>query len=556
MLTLSITNKLEQQQLTHKSGALEIGRGPARPGSLRVVVKDAFVSRDHVRIEEAPGKKVKITNLSNKAPVTVDGHAVVQPGTDATYLLPARLALGETIIDIDSGEAEPLSVNNMRTIAGGRAAPPAGNQTVVQGAPPPAAAGPTAPQTPLIERSETAKPEEIIGWLETVVAVQKSGDREAFFKQAASALVERIGLDTGVVLLRDGEAWRTVALVARDDYSKGRPFSHGVLNQALETRQTVYVGTALGGGDSLVGVQGVVVSPFFGAKGEVRGAIYGTRLQRAKGREIGALEAQVTQLLATAIGANLQRLEQDEEATRLRVAKDAAEEADRTKSGFLAMVSHELRTPLTTIIGYSEMMIEQAEADALPQYVADLRTVHTAGHHLLALINDILDFSKIEAGKLEIAKEPYDAAALIRDLMVSMEPLAKKNANRLELDCPADLGSGTGDPTRIRQCVLNLVGNACKFTKDGAVKVTARRTGSLLSVAVSDTGIGMSPDQTARLFQAFTQVDSTAGRKYGGTGLGLAISQKLCRMMGGDIGVQSELGKGSTFTMTFAAQLV
>jgi signal transduction histidine kinase len=555
MLTLSITNKLEQQQLTHKGGALEIGRGPARPGAVRVVVKDAFVSRDHVRIEEAPGKKVKVTNLSGRAPVTVDGHAVVQPGADATYLLPARLALGETVVDIDSGDAEPLSVNNMRTIAAGRAPQPAGNQTVVQSAPP-AAVPVAAPVPPLMERSETAKPEEIIGWLETVVAVQKAGDREAFFKQAAQALVERIGLDTGLVLLRDGEAWRTVALVARDDYSKGRPFSHGVLNQALESRQTVYVGSALGGGESLVGVQGVVVSPFFGAKGEVRGAIYGTRLQRAKGREIGALEAQVTQLLATAVGANLQRLEQDEEANRLRVAKDAAEEADRTKSGFLAMVSHELRTPLTTIIGYSEMMIEQAEADNLSQYVADLRTVHTAGHHLLALINDILDFSKIEAGKLEIAKSEYDPAALIRDLMVSVEPLAKKNNNRLELDCPADLGSGTGDPTRIRQCVLNLVGNACKFTKDGAVTVTARRTGSLLSVAVSDTGIGMSPDQTARLFQAFTQVDSTAGRKYGGTGLGLAISQKLCRMMGGDITVESELGKGSTFTLTFAAQLV
>jgi signal transduction histidine kinase len=554
MLTLSITNKLEQQQLTHKGGALEVGRGPARAGAVRVVVKDAFVSRDHVRIEEAPGKKVKITNLSGKAPVTVDGHAVVQPGTDATYLLPARLALGETVIDIDSGEAELLSVNNMRTIAAGRPAAPAGNQTVVQGAPPPPAAAAVPP--PLMERSEAARPEEIIGWLETVVAVQQAGDREAFFKQAAEALVEKIGLDTGLVLLRDGDAWRTVALVARDDYSKGRPFSHGVLNQALETRQTVYVGTALGGGESLVGVQGVVVSPFFGAKGDVRGAVYGTRLQRAKGREIGPLEAQVTQLLATAVGANLRRLEQDEEANRLRVAKDAAEEADRTKSGFLAMVSHELRTPLTTIIGYSEMMIEQAESDNLPQYVADLRTVHTAGHHLLALINDILDFSKIEAGKLEIAKSEYDAAALIRDLMVSVEPLAKKNNNRLELDCPVDLGTGSGDPTRIRQCVLNLVGNACKFTKDGAVTVTARRTGSLLSVAVSDTGIGMSADQQARLFQAFTQVDSTAGRKYGGTGLGLAISRKLCRMMGGEITVQSELGKGSTFTMTFAAQLV
>jgi signal transduction histidine kinase len=143
--------------------------------------------------------------------------------------------------------------------------------------------------------------------------------------------------------------------------------------------------------------------------------------------------------------------------------------------------------------------------------------------------------------------------------MVSVEQLAKRNNNRLEVDCPADLGKGVGDPTRIRQCVLNLVGNACKFTKDGAVKVTARREtaggGDVLRVAVSDTGIGMTPEQVGRLFQAFTQVDSTAGRKYGGTGLGLAISQKLCRAMGGQIAVQSEAGKGSTFTMTIKAVL-
>ena len=237
------------------------------------------------------------------------------------------------------------------------------------------------------------------------------------------------------------------------------------------------------------------------------------------------------------------------------MAKEAAEEADRTKSGFLAMVSHELRTPLTTIIGYSEMLLEQAEADNLPQYTADLNQVHTAGQHLLMLINDILDFSKIEAGKLEIARDPYAPASLVRDLMVSVEPLVKKNNNRLEVDCPADLGKGVGDPTRIRQCVLNLVGNACKFTKDGVVKVVARRAGDVLTVAVSDTGIGMTPEQVGRLFQAFTQVDSTAGRKYGGTGLGLAISQKLSATMGGSIAVASEAGKGSTFTMTIKAVL-
>jgi signal transduction histidine kinase len=288
--------------------------------------------------------------------------------------------------------------------------------------------------------------------------------------------------------------------------------------------------------------------------------VYGTRLQRARGREIGPLEAQVVQLIASAVGAGLQRLVQDEEANRLRVEKEAAQEADRTKSGFLAMVSHELRTPLTTIIGYSEMLKESAADDNLaPQYTADITQILTAAQHLLALINDILDFSKIEAGKLEIAREQYAPGSLLRDLMVSVDPLTKKNNNKLEVDCPEDLGKGVGDPVRIRQCVLNLVGNACKFTKDGTVKVSARREKAggvdVLRIAVSDTGIGMTPEQVGRLFQAFSQVDSSAGRKYGGTGLGLAISQKLSNAMGGQITVASEPGKGSTFTMTIKAVL-
>ncbi|MBN9120196.1 MAG: hypothetical protein J0I06_13705 [Planctomycetes bacterium] len=539
MLTLTIANKLETQQLTHNAGPLEIGRGPARTGAARVVVKDAFVSRDHIRIEEAPGRKVRVVNLSTKAEVTVDGHAVLAPGADCEYVLPVRLEVGnKTTVDVDSGDAEPLSVNNLRTIA----------------APVRETGGKTVVAPPLIER-EAAKPEEVVEWLETVVNVQKAGDREAFYKQTAEALVEKVGLDSGLVLVKDGDAWRVVAQAVRGE-QPGRVFSHAILAQALTSKRTVYVGAAgAGGGESLVGVQGVVVSPFFDAKGQVNGVVYGTRLQRAKGREIGPLEAQVAQLLATAVGTGLQRIERDEETNRLRVAKEAAEEADRTKSQFLAMVSHELRTPLTTIIGYSEMLLEQAASDNLPQYTADLTQVHTAGQHLLALINDILDFSKLEAGKVEIARDAYAPASLIRDLMVSVEPLARKNNNKLEVDCPADLGKGAGDPTRIRQCVLNLVGNACKFTKDGVVKVTARREDDWLKVAVSDTGIGMSPEQVGRLFQAFTQVDSSAGRKYGGTGLGLAISQKLCTAMGGQITVQSEAGKGSTFTMTIKAVL-
>jgi signal transduction histidine kinase len=543
MLALTVTNKLETQQVTHKTGLLEVGRGPARDGLFRVVVRDAFVSRDHIRLEELPGRKVRVTNLSTKAPVTVDNHSVLNPGTDCDFILPVRLGVGETVVDIDAGDADPVSMNLLKTVA----APSRGD-------------GPGRQHTSLIDRSDTASPEELVGWLETVISVQRAVDPQEFYDRTAKAMVERIGLDAGLVLTREGDSWRVVAMVANATGEQtGRAFSHTILTQVAAAKRTFYIPSGAAGGESLVGVQGVVASPIMDAADEVVGAVYGMRNQRARGRELGPLEAQVVQLLAGIVGVGVARHKGDAEAQRLRVEKAAAEEADRAKSGFLAMVSHELRTPLTTIIGYSEMLLEQAESDNLPQYTADLKQVHAAGQHLLTLINDILDLSKIEAGKLEVAKEPYAPASLIKDLMLSVEPLAKKNNNKLELDCPAELGRGVGDPTRIRQCVLNLIGNACKFTNNGSVRVTARRltdaAGDFLQVSVKDSGIGMSPDQVARLFQPFTQVDSSAGRKFGGTGLGLAISQKLCHAMGGQIAVQSEAGQGSTFTMTIKAVL-
>jgi signal transduction histidine kinase len=509
----------------------------------RVVVRDAFVSRDHLRLEGMPGRKVRVINLSTKAPVTVDNHSVLNPGTDCEFILPVRLGVGETILDIDSSEAEPISMHLLKTVA----APVRGDTLSPQ-------------HVSLIDRSDSASPEEVVGWLETVIAVQRAVNPQDFYERTAKALVERIGLDAGLVLTRDGETWRVVAMVTKESETQGRAFSHTILSQVLTAKRTFYLPAgAAGGGDSLVGVQGVVASPILDAHDDVFGAVYGIRHQRTRGRELGPLEAQVVQLLAVTVGVGIARHQQDAEAQRLRVEKAAAEEADRAKSGFLAMVSHELRTPLTTIIGYSEMLLEQAETDNLPQYTADLKQVHAAGQHLLTLINDILDLSKIEAGKLDVAREQFAPASLLRDLMVSVEPLGKKNGNKLELDCPPDLGRGVGDPTRIRQCVLNLIGNACKFTTKGTIKVLAQRvtdaSGDVLMVRVTDTGIGMTPEQVARLFQPFTQVDSSAGRKFGGTGLGLAISQKLCQAMGGQITVESEAGKGSTFTMTIKAML-
>jgi signal transduction histidine kinase len=222
-------------------------------------------------------------------------------------------------------------------------------------------------------------------------------------------------------------------------------------------------------------------------------------------------------------------------------------------------MSDELRTPLTTIILHTEALLERAAADNLPAYAENLRPVLGAGRHLLTLIDDILDLSAIEAGRLELVREPFDPAGVLREVLASAKSLAQASNNRLEAECPSDLGRAVGDVGRFRQCVQNLIGNACKFTSGGVVRVSARRFAEggadHISVEVSDTGIGMTPEQMERLFHPFTQVDPSAGRTYGGTGLGLAITQKLSRAMGGKILVESQHGKGSTFTLTVKANL-
>jgi GAF domain-containing protein/CheY-like chemotaxis protein len=226
-------------------------------------------------------------------------------------------------------------------------------------------------------------------------------------------------------------------------------------------------------------------------------------------------------------------------------------EASQHKSQFLANMSHELRTPLNAIIGVSEMLREDAEA--AKQDTEPLDRVLGAGRHLLALINDILDLSKIEAGRMELHLETFPLVPLIQDVAKTIEPMATKNANRIVIDCPADLGTIHADQTRFRQALLNLASNANKFTEKGTVSIAAhpsRLDGrDWISIAVADTGIGMTPEQMSRLFQEFSQADASTTRKYGGTGLGLAISKRFCQMMGGDITVESKPGAGSTFTM-------
>jgi signal transduction histidine kinase len=226
-------------------------------------------------------------------------------------------------------------------------------------------------------------------------------------------------------------------------------------------------------------------------------------------------------------------------------------EASQHKSQFLANMSHELRTPLNAIIGVSEMLHEDAEA--LKQDTEPLDRVLGAARHLLALINDILDLSKIEAGRMELALSSFALAPLIADVVKTIEPLAAKNGNKVAAHCDADIGTVYVDQMRLRQALLNLMSNANKFTERGAISVNARLTQESgrdwITIEVTDTGIGMTPEQMGKLFQEFSQASSTTASKYGGTGLGLAISRRFCQMMGGNITVESEPGRGSTFTI-------
>ena len=231
-------------------------------------------------------------------------------------------------------------------------------------------------------------------------------------------------------------------------------------------------------------------------------------------------------------------------------------EASQNKSQFLPSMSHELRTPLNAIIGLTEMIVTNAARFGTEKALEPLRRVNAAGTHLLSLINEILDLSKIEAGKLELNPERVNLARLIDEVIGTAGQLAEKNKNRLVVEAQENVGALNADSMRLKQILLNLLSNACKFTRDGEVALRVRKVADgrdWVELAVADTGIGMTAEQQAKLFQDFTQADSLTARRYGGTGLGLAISRKLARMMGGDVTVTSEPGKGSVFTVRLPA---
>jgi signal transduction histidine kinase/CheY-like chemotaxis protein len=261
--------------------------------------------------------------------------------------------------------------------------------------------------------------------------------------------------------------------------------------------------------------------------------------------------------LESSHGVALQQLEEIKvKSEALQVAQVAAEAASKAKSQFLANMSHELRTPLNAIIGYSEMLQEEADDLGTPEIKPDLQKIHGAGKHLLGLINDILDLSKIEAGKMTLYLETFEVQTLLNEVAATVQPMINKNGNQLTLEVAPEIGSMRADVTKVRQALFNLLSNASKFTDKGSITLRARRQGADLVFDVIDSGIGMTPEQVGRLFQAFAQADASTSKKYGGTGLGLALSRKFCQIMGGDLTVASEAGKGSTFTATIPAQVI
>ncbi|UCE32332.1 MAG: response regulator [Burkholderiales bacterium] len=380
-------------------------------------------------------------------------------------------------------------------------------------------------------------------------------DVDAVLENLVSSAVRVCGADQCVLYLFDGEVLRMAAVHGGDESFRAR-----LKALAIEPGHgSAAARCALG--RRPVHVEDILADPEYEAGWQQSGDGFRTVLcvQMLQGDALVGIIAVVRQVprAFTERQIDVLALFADQAVIALEKARLFRElqRASEHKSQFLANMSHELRTPLNAIIGFSEMLLESAQSRGANDQIRPLERVLRAAHHLLALISDILDLSRIEAGKMELHVEAVPLGPLIADVVATAQPLAEKNGSHIVLESSEDVGAIQADAMRLKQVLLNLISNACKFTERGTVTLRVSRAPDAdgtecVQFAIRDTGIGMSPEQLSRLFQDFTQADQSTTRKYGGTGLGLAISRRLCRMMGGDIEVTSTVGEGSTFTVT------
>ena len=398
-------------------------------------------------------------------------------------------------------------------------------------------------------------------------AVNSTLDLETVLTVIVSHAVQITGTDGGAIYEYEPST-RTFDLRATQEMEpeliaalRAHPprLGEGTVGRAAATRQPVQIAdidddtsydSRLRGLFDRHGFRARLAVPLF-REDEIVGALVVRR------RLPGPFSPELVELLQTFAAQSVLAIQNARLFREIQEKSAALEQASQHKSQFLANMSHELRTPLNAIIGVTDLLLEDARDLNRADEIESLERVLRAGRHLLALINDVLDLSKIEAGRMELHLEEFPIAPLLEEVAQTVRTIAETNGNTLNVECAADVGSMRADVTRVRQALLNLASNAVKFTEHGRVTIAATRgagqTGDVIVMRVSDTGIGMTPEQTARLFQDFTQADASTTRKYGGTGLGLAISRRFCRMMAGDITVESAPGQGSTFTITLPA---